>query len=67
MGLQSLDREFGRNRPITYRFDAVKSAFSWSLAGAYAPHTRSEKLVCWEEVATVKELCGGGGTLDNLW
>lgn len=25
----------------------------------YAPHTRSEKLECWEELAAVKELCGG--------
>ncbi|WMV32614.1 hypothetical protein MTR67_025999 [Solanum verrucosum] len=44
---------------ITYRFDAVQSSFSWFLTGVYAPHTRSEKLDCWEEVAAVKELCEG--------
>lgn len=41
---------------ITYRFDVVQSAFSWSLTDVYASRTRSEKLVCWEEMAAVKEL-----------
>ncbi|KAG5599979.1 hypothetical protein H5410_031349 [Solanum commersonii] len=44
---------------ITYRFDAVQTTFSWYLTGVYACHIRNEKLECWEEVATVKELCEG--------
>lgn len=27
---------------ITYRFDAVQSAFRWFVAGVYVAHTRSE-------------------------
>ncbi|WMV51646.1 hypothetical protein MTR67_045031 [Solanum verrucosum] len=29
------------------------------MDGVYAPHTRAEKLECWEEIAAVRELCGG--------
>jgi len=44
---------------ITYRFDAVQSAFTWFLTGVYAPYIRIEKLDCWEEVAAVKEFREG--------
>uniref|UniRef100_A0A0V0GM78 Putative ovule protein n=1 Tax=Solanum chacoense TaxID=4108 RepID=A0A0V0GM78_SOLCH len=33
--------------------------FVWFLTGVYAPHTRTEKLERWEEIAAVRELCGG--------
>ncbi|XP_049345444.1 uncharacterized protein LOC125809948 [Solanum verrucosum] len=44
---------------ITYKFEAVHDGFCWFLTGVYAPHTRAEKLECWEEIAAVRELCGG--------
>uniref|UniRef100_A0A0V0IFJ2 Putative ovule protein n=1 Tax=Solanum chacoense TaxID=4108 RepID=A0A0V0IFJ2_SOLCH len=44
---------------ITYKFEAVQDGFCWFLTGVYAPHTRTEKLECWEEIAAVRELCGG--------
>ncbi|KAG5577642.1 hypothetical protein H5410_057776 [Solanum commersonii] len=36
----------------------MQDSFSWFLIGVYAPHIRSEKLECWEEVTAV-QLCGG--------
>lgn len=48
---------------ITYRFEAVQDAFCWFLTGVYAPHTRTEKLECWEEIAAVRELCEVPGSL----
>ncbi|CAN4089863.1 unnamed protein product [Withania somnifera] len=44
---------------ITYKFEAVQDSFCWFLAGVYAPHSRIEELDCWEEIATVRSLCGG--------
>lgn len=42
----------------TYRFESTQDSFCWFFTGVYAPHSRSEKLECWEEVAAMKELCG---------
>ncbi|KAG5585521.1 hypothetical protein H5410_045955 [Solanum commersonii] len=44
---------------ITYKFEVVHDGFCWFLTGVYAPHTRAEKLECWEEIAAFRELCGG--------
>jgi len=44
---------------ITYKFVSVQNSFTWYLTGVYAPHTRGEKLECWEEIAAMKELCEG--------
>ncbi|KAG5607821.1 hypothetical protein H5410_029313 [Solanum commersonii] len=57
---------------ITYKFEAMQDSFSWFLTGVYAPHIRSEKLECWEEVEAVKELCEGPwvtwtSTLSEPW
>ncbi|KAG5631749.1 hypothetical protein H5410_003466 [Solanum commersonii] len=34
-------------------------SFSWFFTGVYGPHSRSEKLECWEEMAAMKELSEG--------
>ncbi|KAG5596280.1 hypothetical protein H5410_037512 [Solanum commersonii] len=53
---------------ITYKFEAVQDGFCWFLTGVYAPHTRTEKLECWEEIAAVRELSGGPWvTCGDLW
>uniref|UniRef100_A0A0V0H1E2 Putative ovule protein n=1 Tax=Solanum chacoense TaxID=4108 RepID=A0A0V0H1E2_SOLCH len=44
---------------FTYKFVSVQNSFTWYLTGLYAPHTRGEKLECWEEIAAIKELCEG--------
>ncbi|KAG5570567.1 hypothetical protein H5410_060333 [Solanum commersonii] len=36
---------------ITYKFEAVHDGFCWFLTGVDAPHTKAEKLECWEEIA----------------
>jgi len=44
---------------ITYEFVSTQNFFTWYLTGVYAPHTRDEKLICWEELAAVRTLCEG--------
>ncbi|KAH0730081.1 hypothetical protein KY289_001269 [Solanum tuberosum] len=34
-------------------------SFSWFFTGVYGPHSRSEKLKCWEEMAAMKDLSEG--------
>lgn len=46
---------------FTYKFVSVQNYFTW-YRWAYAPHTRSEKLECWEEITAIKELCEGPWT-----
>jgi len=41
---------------ITCKFESTQNYFSWYFTGVYAPHTRKEKLECWEEMAAMKEL-----------
>ncbi|WMV50549.1 hypothetical protein MTR67_043934 [Solanum verrucosum] len=42
------------NFSITYKFEALQDSFCWTFTGVYAPHTRKEKLECWEEMAAMK-------------
>lgn len=44
---------------ITYEFVSTQNSFTWYLTGVYAPFTKEEKLVCWEEISAVKKICGG--------
>ncbi|KAG5575495.1 hypothetical protein H5410_055629 [Solanum commersonii] len=44
---------------ITYEFVSTQIFFTWYLTGMYAPHTRIEKLICWEELAAVRTVCEG--------
>ncbi|CAN4121992.1 unnamed protein product [Withania somnifera] len=44
---------------ITYKFVSTHNFFTWYLTGVYAPRTRIEKSLCWEELAAVKTLCEG--------
>jgi len=47
------------NFSITYKFEALQDSFCWTFTGVYAPHTRKEKLECWEEMAAMKGLSEG--------
>ncbi|KAG5599567.1 hypothetical protein H5410_030937 [Solanum commersonii] len=47
------------NFSITYKFEALPDSFCWTFTGVYAPHTRKEKLECWEEMAAMKGLSKG--------
>lgn len=47
------------NYSITYSFENTQEPFSWSFTGVYAPHTRKEKLECWEKLAAMRGLCEG--------
>jgi len=42
---------------ITYEFVSTQNLYTWYLTGVYAPHTRDEKLLCWEEIAAVRTIC----------
>lgn len=44
---------------ITYEFVLTQNSFTWYLTGVYALYTREEKLICWEKISAVKEICGG--------
>lgn len=44
---------------VTYEFKSTQNSFTWYFTGVYAPHTRGEKLLCWEELAVVRQLCDG--------
>ncbi|KAK6803376.1 hypothetical protein RDI58_001160 [Solanum bulbocastanum] len=44
---------------ITYEFVSTHNLYTWYLTGVYAPHTRDEKLNCWEELAAVRTICDG--------
>jgi len=44
---------------ITYEFVSTQNLYTWYLTGVYAPHTRDEKLLCWEEIAAVRTICDG--------
>lgn len=44
---------------VTYEFKSIQNSFTWYFIMVYAPHTRSEKLLCWEELAVVRQLYNG--------
>lgn len=55
VGLQILGGKLCGGGAVSYfyKFEAIQDLFCWFLTDVYAPHTRSEKQECWEELAAV--------------